>query len=273
MTVSHRPSHRVAGKLHLDGAYGKVKENLTNIERGEPARGNLVIRRDILSLTPKMIEQVRDENTRQTLQQVLYEAKQIGGADKTAFEKALAEGLAEYSRQTGTRRVRCLYPKENAIPIGRDNAGNRYKYGIPAENHHVDLVELADESWQAVWVNIFEANQFDLAKKQGEVLQQKWQTEYPDARFIMRLHKGDTLQLFDDDDVNRVKIVVSLQAVKNRVLLSEHLEAGVLQKRHDDPDDPFRWDFANISKLKARRARRVRIDETGRVRTIEHGQL
>lgn len=281
--VSHRPNHRVAGKLHLDGAYGKVRENLSNIERGEPARGNLVIRRDILSLKPKMIEQVRDEKTRQSLQQVLYEAKQIGGVDKTAFEKALAEGLAEYSRQTGTRRVRCLYPKENAIPLGRDKADNRYKYAIPAENHHVDIVELADGSWQAVWVDIFEANQAELVKKAAEKAAQtgksppmpspKWQTEHPDARFVMRLHKGDTLQLFDDDGVNRVKMVVSLRASLNTVQLAEHLEAGVLQKRHDDADDPFRWDFANISKLKARRARRVRVDETGRVRTMEHGQL
>lgn len=271
--VSHRASHRIAGKLHLDGAYGKVKDNPTNIERGEPARGNLVIRRDILSLKPNMIEQVRDEKIRHALQQVFHEAKEAGGTEKKAFEKALAEGLAEYSRQTGTRRVRCLYPKENAIPVGRDRQGNCYKYAVPAENHHVDIVELSDGSWQAVWVDIFEANQAVLAERKGQSHRPKWQAEHPNAKFIMRLHKGDTLQLFDDDGVNRVKVVVSLRASFNTVQLAEHLEAGVLQKRHDDPDDPFRWDFANIGKLKARRSRCVRIDETGRIRTIEHGRI
>lgn len=271
--VSHRANHRIAGKLHLDGAYGKVRENPKNIERGEPARGNLVIRRDILSLNPNMIEQVRDEKIRQTLQQVLHEAKEIGGADKKAFEKALAAGLAEYARRTGTRRVRCLYPKENAIPVGKDRQGNRYKYVVPAENHHVDIVELGDGGWQAVWVDIFEANQAALAERKGHPHRPKWQAEHPDAKFIMRLHKGDTLQLLDEDGVNRVKVVVSLRASLNTVQLAEHLEAGILQKRHDDPEDPFRWDFANIGKLKARRARRVRIDETGRIRTVEHGRI
>jgi CRISPR-associated endonuclease Csn1 len=271
--VSHRASHRIAGKLHLDGAYGKVKENPTNIERGEPARGNLVIRRDILSLKPNMIEQVRDEKIRHALQQILHETKETAGAEKKAFEKALAEGLAEYSRQTGTRRVRCLYPKENAIPVGKDKQGNRYKYVVPAENHHVDIVELDDGNWQAVWVDIFEANQAALAERKGQTHRPKWLAEHPDAKFIMRLHKGDTLQLLDDDGVNRVKVVVSLRASLNIVQLAEHLEAGILQKRHDDPDDPFRWDFANIGKLKARRARRVRIDETGRIRTVEHGRI
>lgn len=271
--VSHRPSHRVAGKLHLDGAYGRVRDNSSNIERGESARGNLVIRRDILSLKPNMIDQVRDQKVRHDLQQVLHEVKEAAGADKKDFEKALAEGLAEYSRRTGARRVRCLYPKENAVPIGRDRQANRYKYVVPAENHHVDIVELADGSWQAVWVNIFEANQAALAEKKGQANLPKWQSDHPGARFIMRLHKGDTLQLLDDDKVNRIKLVISLRASLNILQLAEHLEAGVLQKRHEDQDDPFRWDFANVNKLKDRRARRVRIDEIGRIRTVNHGTI
>ena len=271
--VSHRPNHRTSGKLHLDGAYGKVKDNPTNTKRREPERGNLVIRRDILTLTPKMIEQVRDEKIRQALQQVLYEANQIGGTNKTAFEKALSEKLSEYSRQTGTRRVRCLYPTENAIPIGRNKHGHHYKYAIPAENHHVDIVELEDGSWRAVWVDIFEANQEAKAEDGGEPIGSKWKVEYPNARIVMRLHKGDALQLFDEDGINRIKIVASLRASFNTVQLAEHFEAGTLQKRHDDPDDSFRWDFANISKFKARRPRRVRIDDAGKVRTVPHGSI
>jgi len=95
-----------------------------------------------------------------------------------------------------------------------------------------------------------------------------WRTEYPDARFIMRLYKNDTIQLFDLDDdgkpiegSNCIKRVVRLEPSANRMRL-----VGV------DPKDPFRWDLATISRLKARRARRVRIDELGRVRTIPHGR-
>jgi CRISPR-associated endonuclease Csn1 len=47
----------------------------------------------------------------------------------------------------------------------------------------------------------------------------------------------------------------------------------VFDNRHKNADDPFRWDLATIGKLKLRRARRVRIDELGRVHTIPHGTV
>src|SRR5690606_17295626 len=106
---------------------------------------------------------------------------------------------------------------------------------------------------------------FDANQKEPQT---DWRKVYPDARFIMRLHKNDTLQLFDEDGVNRIKRVVRIAPSANRLMLAEHIDAGKLQDRHDDDDDPFRWDFATIGKLKDRRARRVRVDETGRVRVV-----
>lgn len=286
ITVSHRPNHRVAGQMHLEGNYGKVRENEANLERGDTARGNLVVRRDLLSLTPKMIGQVRDPKLRRELEGLLADAEELSGGSSKERDKALLEGLQDFQRRTGTRRVRCLYPKDNAVPLGKDDRGQAYKHAIPAENLFVDIVELEDGSWKAVWVDIFEAYDEKRAQEQAkkaeargegttEPAKQKWQTEYPGARFIMRLYKGDTLQLFDEDGVNRVKVVHGLHAVKNRLQLAEHLEAGALDKRHkvDKELDAFRWDLAAISLLKERRPRRVRIDDIGRIRTVEHGCL
>ncbi|MEI9904176.1 MAG: hypothetical protein WDN06_09450 [Asticcacaulis sp.] len=83
----------------------------------------------------------------------------------------------------------------------------------------------------------------------------------------MRLHKGDLIEVSDDDGVKRIKRVVRLGALPPGVSrLAEHNEGGELAKRHDDEDDVFRWDFATISKLKGRECRYVRVDEIGRIK-------
>lgn len=99
----------------------------------------------------------------------------------------------------------------------------------------------------------------------------------------MRLHKGDTLQLFDWDD-DESEIVAGSNAIKRivrlvpsprneRIFLCGLNDAGKLQQRHEDEGDDFRWDWPGFDKLRLRRARRVRIDELGRVHTIPHGKV
>jgi CRISPR-associated endonuclease Csn1 len=51
---------------------------------------------------------------------------------------------------------------------------------------------------------------------------------------------------------------------KNTLWLAPHNEGGDLQKRHIK-GDLFRWDFANIGLLKKRNARKVKVDEIGRI--------
>ncbi len=262
--ISHRPDHSTGGQLHEDAAYGIVKQNPENIARGEPALGNVVIRRAVTSLTPKQIGQVRDAKIRTALEQLMYEARQEFPENKE-FKKKFPSLLAQWSRNTGTRRVRTLKPAENVVPIRHRADGSRYKYVIPGENHHMDIVETPDGKWHGVAQSVFDANQSNQTAG--------WQKQYPNVRFIMRLHKGDTVQLYDDDGVNRIKRVVRIAPSANIFYLAQHNEAGNLTNRHSDKDDPFRWDFANIGKLKPRRARRVHIGQTGRVHTVPHGRF
>lgn len=271
VVVSHRADHSTGGQLHEDGAYGLVAENADNINRGEPAIGNVVIRRAVTSLTEKQIGQVRDLYIREQLEEVLYEARQTFPEAKE-LKKKLPVFLAEWSRKTGTRRVRTLKPDETVVPIGQRADGTRYKWVIPGENHHMDIIETVEGKWIGVAKTVFEAARDEADRQRGHVPDEKWRTEYPGAKFIMRLHKGDTVQLFDADGVNRIKRVVVLHVKGNCFWLAEHHEAGNLQKRHADKDDPFRWDFANIGKLKSRRARRIHIGHTGRVTTVPIGK-
>ena len=240
--VSHKPEHGTGGALHEDTAYGIV----------DPARaedGNLVFRKPIESLTTGEIDRVRDLNLRSRLQALRDE---VGGNDKV-----LSAALKAYGAENGAiRRVRILKVKDNAMPVLSRETGQPYKALIPGENHHMDIVEDVEGNWTGHAVSVFDANRANF--------EPEWRRAKPPLRLVMRLHKGDLLKLADADGVLRVKRVVRIEPSANRVRLADHDQAGALDKRHKDPDDAFHWDFANISRLKARGCTPVRVDEMGR---------
>lgn len=69
----------------------------------------------------------------------------------------------------------------------------------------------------------------------------------------------------EQDGVRKVMVVRQLEPSANRVRLAGHTEAGNLERRHNSPDDPFRWLMPSYNKLKSMRAERVRVDEKGQV--------
>jgi CRISPR-associated endonuclease Csn1 len=247
IVVSHKPEHGTGGRLHEDTAYGII-------EGPEKAIGDLVTRKPIVSLTLKEIDGVRDLRLREALQAL----RESVGGDK----KALAQALAKYGVENRIRRVRVLKPERDFVIIKDRRTGMPYKAVIPGENHHIDIVEGADGKWRGFAVTVFAANQNDVASV--------WRSETLGGKLIMRVHKGDMIELADKDGKRRIKRVVQLQISASRLCLAEHIEAGPLQDRHDSKgdykDDPFRWDLAAISNLKSRDARLVYVDEIGRVR-------
>lgn len=258
--ASHRPDHAVSGRLHEDTAYGLIRD----VPENQAARtiGNLVVRKPVGSLSAKEIGQVRDEKIRAEL---LGAMKGLG-ADK----KALATALQEWSGRTGHGRLRIIKPAANARAVC-DAEGTPYKWMLPGEIAYLDVFEDPNGNWFHHAMDIWAAQSEDPEDARSDD---------PDARFIMRLFKNDTLQLFDLDEdgqpiaeSNKIVRVVRLSPSNSVLYLVGVNDAGEYQKRHADPDDGFRWDFANIGKLKARRARRVRIDELGRVRIVPHGVI
>lgn len=246
--VSHKPEHGTGGRLHEDTAYGII-------EGPEKAIGDLVTRKPIDTLTPNEIDGVRDVRLRETLQAMRDDV----GGDK----KALAQALAKYGAENRIRRVRVLKAEKDFVTIKDRRTGAPYKAVIPGENHHIDIVEGPDGKWVGFATTVFAANQKGLAPA--------WKEELPGAKLIMRVHKGDMIELADKDGARRIKRVVRLEISANRLRLAEHLEAGALQDRHEKKKDeykrdPFEWDFATISKMKDRGARLVHVDEIGRVR-------
>ena len=174
----------------------------------------------------------------------------------------VANGLLPWDN--GVCRIRTLKRESDLIPIKSRKTGAPYRYVVPAENHHIDIIEDADGKWHGVAVSIFAANQSKKGRSNND--EAVWRDAHAGAKFIMRLHKNDTMQLFDEDGENRIKRVARLSPSNNILYRAGHQAAGELAKRHND--NPFRWDFANIAKLKDRRAMRVVIDEVKPVRTV-----
>jgi CRISPR-associated endonuclease Csn1 len=253
MIVSHKPEHAKQGALHEETAYGIVRNEQ------DKAIGNLVYRKAIGSLTEKEIDRVRDPLLRQKLQAVRdndgakLDAKALGPA-LIAF--AAAEG--EREGRNPIRHVRILKPEASNVEIVGRRTGQPYKALVPGENWCMDIVSRRDGKGGFVWKG-YAASIFDVNRKGW---QPAWEKQ-KGGKLIMRLHKGDLVEIDDKDGVRRVKRVVVINPSANRFYLAANHEAGSLQDRHDDGGDEFRWDLAAISSFQKRNALKIKVNGIG----------
>lgn len=264
LIVSHKPEHGTAavkrsagdnsttGSLHEETAYGLVRENAENVRRGELALGNVVRRKPLADLSFKDIGLVRDLGLRSALEKVAESA--VGDAKKLAAALT-AWGAAQ---KPPIRRVRVLKPEGALIAIADRRTGRPYKAVVPSENHCLDIIALPDGRWIGVASSSFEVNQPGWSPS--------WRNQYPEARLIMRLHKGDYIQLLNPDGSNRIKVLRRIRVVANQLYLHDHYEGGQLQQRHESASDLFRWDLTSIARLSERRARAVHVNEIGQLK-------
>ena len=277
VNVSHRAQHgsigpsdpsQTSGRLHEDTVFGIVRDVPEN--QADRTIGNVVVRKPVSGLTEKEIGQIRDVKLRLSLEEATRSARDKSLPEKER-KKRLPASLAKWVQETGHRKLRILKPEASARPV-YDLDGEPYKWLVPGEISWLDILETPEGNWFQHATDIWAANSGGA---------KPWDVVHPDARFIMRVQKNDTIQLFDWDGKNKrvvegsnqIKRIVRLSPSNSVIYLVGNNDAGDYQKRHSDSDDPFRWDLANIGKLKLRRARRVRIDELGRVHTIPHGKL
>jgi CRISPR-associated endonuclease Csn1 len=265
MVVSHKPDHgsfgirkgnrdSTSGALHEDTAYGAIKEP----EKEDGA--NLVYRKAFRDLNEKEIGRIRDRRLRSLVEAHVEREKQAG--------KDLKSALLSFAARTDIpgvpgpiRHVRLTKSEkpEYLVPIRAKN-GDVYKYYSAGENAFVDILQSPKGRWVAQATTVFQANQ-----KNGHAAAQ---ANGDGHSFVMRVFKGDTLRI-DHDGRSKIVKIVRLSPSNNVLYLVEHNEAGVFQNRHDDPDDPFRWIFANFDSLREWNAQQVRVDELGRVWRIQ----
>lgn len=248
MTVSHKPDHGIAAKLHEDTAYGAVADP-------EREDGNLVYRKPFLALNEKEIARIRDRRLRDLVTTHVAAEKAEGKDLKTALQ-SFADRTDIPGLPKGVRHVRLLkVEKPEYLVAVRDRTGKPYKSYSAGENAYVEIFETADGKWHGEAVSVFKANQGEGAR---------WPTLHTGARLVMRVFKGDLIAL-DRDDRRDVMVVHRLDAAAGRFKLARDNETGNLDERHAESDDPFRWLMASYNTLKAMKAERIRVDEIGRL--------
>ncbi len=252
--VSNKPEHGKRGAMHEDTAYGLVHDEVEAAEIG-----NLVYRKPVTDLTENEIDHVRDVVLRTALKTAV--APLLDEKGKATDKNAYAAALSAFAEANKVRRVRLGKSGTDAIPIAGRRTGKEYKALVPGENHHVDIVQMRDGTWRGYAATVFEVNRRDWRPS--------WERDKVGGKLVMRLHKGDTVQIDDDDGMRRTKTVHQIEISANRIRLAPVHEGGKLQDRHDDKKyDLFRWDLATISKLKERNCVAVRVDEIGQVRAL-----
>ena len=260
ITVSHRADHgtaghgnsSTAGRLHNDTAYG--------LTGATDAKGNTIVvrRKPLGSIKPADIPTIRDPDLRAELH------KWIDGLDGKALDQALAAFSGTGPLQfRGVRRVRVTEPL-SVIPI-RDREGRIYKGYKGGSNYRYDVWEMPDGKWITTWkdcegvirssvVSMFDAHQ------PGELAR-----PHPAAKYVLSLMQGDMIAIERQVGVREIMLVTQFWQ-NGQVRLVAHNEAGKLDDRNKSPDDPYKNFSPTCGGLKKLRARKVGIDEIGRVR-------
>jgi CRISPR-associated endonuclease Csn1 len=248
MVVSHRPDHGTAGKLHKETAYGLV----ANPEK-EGGR-TLVYRKPLTALTKNEVEDIRDKRLRDAL--AAHVSAQIAVGVKLADALAsFVASSADPAWKHGVQRVRLLETKNLAymMPVAGTH-GAVYKAYSAGENAYIEIYGLPTGRWAGEAVMVYQAN------RPGHV--PAWRSRHPEARLVMRVHKGDLIRI-EDSGRERIMMVHRLDAAADRFKLADHNETGNLDKRHADGNDPFRWLMASYNTLRLLNADRIRVDELG----------
>lgn len=262
IVVSHRADHgtaghgtgSTAGRLHNDTAYGLTGET--------DAKGNTIVvrRKSFDGLKPADIAAIRDPDLRETLRAY------TDGKDGKELERILrwfAKNGPDQFRNI--RRVRVTEPL-NVIPI-RDADGRAYKGYKGDSNYRYDVWEMPDGKWVTNWrdrdgvarssvISMFDAHQPVEVPR-----------PHPAARRVLSLHQDDIIAIEPAGGERRLMRVVKF-GQNGQVTLAQPNEAGDLKRRDETSNDidPFKYLSPTAGGLKKARARKVGVDETGRVR-------
>lgn len=247
IVVSHKPDHGTESAMHKAGNYGlkpgvpNGDEHLYcahvpiesigygNVAPDEGRRGRP---------SPK----VRDPSLREKLAELLE--------GKSARESQQA--LADFSRQTGIRRVQLQQRFGTAIPISRRN-GEVYRHVLPDENYCRDIVLGENGRWSSRTVSSFEANKPGFDRKS--------MTLADGSEVLMRIRKGDML-VIEEAEARCVMRVASF--TNDGVALAKHQE-GNTAERDAKHIDGFSYRRVSPEPLRTLKARLVGVDILGYV--------
>lgn len=254
ITVSHRSDHGVEGKLHDETAYGFVDRSK------KPENGNLVYRKPLSSLTDNEIDNIRDEQLRAMVRTFVDQEVSLGTKLADALKKFQANIRNPHIKH-GLRRVRLLKTKDPKYLLSLSKKGENIPYKAYAadSNLFMEIFEKPDGEWDGEAVTFHQANQ------ESYIL--RWPANHPGSKLLMRVYKDDLIRI-EHEGERKIARVVRLEPSQGRIRLAPDRESGSLEDRNKSPNDPFRWIFGQYDRLKRWKARPVRVNETGNVKSI-----
>ncbi len=254
MIVSHRADHgteidpiarksgrdSTSGKLHNDTAYGLTQDN------------KVVSRTPFLSLKPGDVElttpgkNIRDDQ----LQKALTVATR-GKAGKP-FEEALRAFAAKPGPYHGIRHVRLIQTLKASSRVEiPDATGKPVKAYKGDSNHCYEIWRLPDGKAKAQVITTFEAH--------GKTVRRP----HPAAKRLLRVFKRDMVAI--EREGKRLICYVRKFDQEHRLYIVPHTEANA-DARNRDKTDEFKFIQMRAGPLIKAHARRVHVDEMGRLR-------
>ena len=251
IVVSYKPDIGWQGALHNDTAYGPIAPATKKAP-------NVVVRRAIETLA----EWKRDDIAEGVRDPVLATkiADAIDGKEKAAAREAL--GTLRHSGGKPVRRVRTVERLESVETIADRRTGKPYKVVKLDGNHRAELWLLPGNRRKLVVVPTLDAAREAEARRIGRK-PEKDSRPHPAAKLIFRVHKNDLLAL--EAEGTRVIYRVAM-LTEGTITLATHFEGGNLRARDRSKTDDFSYLYASASLLGQRRARKVYVDPSGRVR-------
>jgi CRISPR-associated endonuclease Csn1 len=253
MCVSHKPEHKLGGKLHMETNYGR--------ERGKNDKGKPILHQRLpiaIGLNPVDIGCIVDKNVREAVQTF---ANAIGGFKNWSVEKHGYPFLkAHNDAQMPIKRVRIAWEGKNALAIGattdlrQSKLDNQRRVDSSAKHHVAVFVSRMPtgrskkpaERWVSDCVSLMEAHQ---RHRKGLPVVRKTHSKDPEAEFLFSLQKNDIVEL-ETDKGKRYFILASIEADGRLNLFP--IEAG--GKREDQGSVKVREMANGLKEMKAKKA-------------------
>ena len=249
--VSHRVQRRVSGALHEDTHYGPVNEKRLD---GSIVRrpGEFVIRKSVESLTPSMVEDIRDAAIRQIVIDRLTERHaSFGRGAKGGIPKEVWRPQLTMPSGVPIRKVRIIKRDETIQPIRNDSV-----YVKPGSTHHFCIFEWTEKGKkkrEGVFVTMLAAIE---RIRQGKPIISRQHPTRPDAKFVTSLSRGEIMLDVKGKDTG-LFVFNTAASTSGQMWFVRHTDA-----RRSSDATPVSVMASTLSPI----ARKVTVDPLGRIR-------
>ncbi|GMU94239.1 MAG: hypothetical protein AMXMBFR4_32970 [Candidatus Hydrogenedentota bacterium] len=191
VVVSHRVSRKVNGPLHEETIYGRGVEE-----------GFCHVRKPLAKMSKAEVEDIVDKKVREIVKAALHE----GEPKKVFSDPRKLPALETDGGSTIPIRKARIKKRLQTFALSE---GHRLRHVVPAENHHMEILEVINKrgemKWEDVIVDRYKALQ-RLSKTESIVQKDHG----PNKRFVMSLATGDVIELDDERGGRRLCIVRSI---------------------------------------------------------------